>query len=122
MAKVITRAALEVMLQESKEANAQLVQELESAKRANAEKDAAYEKMREHATETVKNQEEIIKDNNRTIYKQATRISELTAERDEAESKLQIANVKHEKLVDELCEHMGWFRRWTWDLKHANNG
>ena len=122
MAKVITRAALEVMLQESKEANAQLVQELESAKRINAEKDAACERLKQDAEKRAQFYRQEAEERGKTISAQATRISELTAERDEAESKLQIANVKHEKLVDELCEHMGWFRRWTWDLKHANNG
>lgn len=56
------------------------------------------------------------------VDKQASEISKLQADVHNEESRRIKESVEHKKLVDELFEHMGWFRRLIWRFDHAEKG
>lgn len=72
------------------------------------------------ANTRIKQMREAMEESDKTIGEQAMTISKQAAEIAEVQSRLLSERAQYERTVDELCEHMGWFRRWLWDLKHAN--
>lgn len=54
-----------------------------------------------------------------TIEDQRERITNLEADLAVANNQLLQERAMNEKLVNELFEHMGWWRRWLWNLGHA---
>lgn len=54
-----------------------------------------------------------------TIEQQSRKISQLTADFMVAQGNLEAADREHERKLKEMYDHMGWFKRMTWDWHHA---
>ena len=80
----------------------------------NKKKDGKYYLNKKYEAEVEKN-----KELQSTVEKQAAEISKLNWEIHNAETRRINERVAHEREVDELFEHMGWFRRLTWRFDHA---
>lgn len=58
-----------------------------------------------------------------TIKKQADRIRELDVKLDIRNAELKTAQTMrdiYKERCDAMLAHMGWFRRWLWDIKHMD--
>ena len=53
------------------------------------------------------------------IDKQMRTITDLNFQIGESEGKNLALSAKYEVLVNELFDHMGWFRRLLWEIKHT---
>lgn len=54
-----------------------------------------------------------------TIEQQSRKISQLTADLKVAQGNLKATDREHERQLKEMYDHMGWFKRMTWDWHHA---
>ena len=65
--------------------------------------------------------EEIVRANKAeaTIEQQSLKIRKLTAELKLAQGDLEATNREHERQLNAMYNHMGWFKRMTWDWHHA---
>lgn len=54
-----------------------------------------------------------------TIEQQSHKISQLTADLKVAQGSLEATEREHEHQLKEMYDHMGWFKRMTWDWHHA---
>lgn len=54
-----------------------------------------------------------------TIEQQSRKISQLTAELKVAQGNLETTDREHERQLKAMYDHMGWFKRMTWDWHHA---
>lgn len=54
-----------------------------------------------------------------TIEQQSRKISQLTAELKLAQGNIEATSREHERQLKAMYDHMGWFRRMTWDWHHA---
>lgn len=54
-----------------------------------------------------------------TISEQSRKISQLTADLKVAQGNLEATEREHERQLKEMYDHMGWFKRMTWDWHHA---
>ena len=55
----------------------------------------------------------------KTIEKQQSTISELTADLHRVKSSMETAEKEHERALNKMWRHMGWFKRWTYTRKEA---
>lgn len=78
-----------------------------------------YAILKEKHNKMKKNFLDIIAEKDNTIDLQKARITKLENDVAAAQNKLLTERALHSKLVDELFEHMGWWRRWLWNLGHA---
>ena len=60
-----------------------------------------------------------LKEAEATIEQQSRKISQLTAELKVAQGNLEATSRKHERQLKAMYDHMGWFKRMTWDWHHA---
>lgn len=65
--------------------------------------------------------EEIVRANKAeaTIDQQTCKISQLTADLKVAQGNLKATEREHERQLKAMYDHMGWFKRMTWDWHHA---
>lgn len=61
----------------------------------------------------------LLDDREATIDEQASLIKRLRNDLAESQNNLLTERAKNNKLVDELFAHMGWWRRWLWELGHV---
>lgn len=54
-----------------------------------------------------------------TIEQQSRKISQLTADLKVAQGNLEATDREHERQLTAMYNHMGWFKRMTWDWHHA---
>lgn len=54
-----------------------------------------------------------------TIEQQSRKISQLTADLKVAQGNLEATDREHERQLKAMYDHMGWFKRMTWDWHHA---
>lgn len=54
-----------------------------------------------------------------TIDQQSRKISQLTADLKVVQGNLEATEREHERQLKEMYDHMGWFKRMTWDWHHA---
>lgn len=54
-----------------------------------------------------------------TIDQQSRKISQLTADLRVAQGNLEASDREHERQLKEMYDHMGWFKRMTWDWHHT---
>lgn len=54
-----------------------------------------------------------------TIEQQSRKISQLTADLKVAQGNLEATDREHERQLNAMYDHMGWFKRMTWDWHHA---
>ena len=54
-----------------------------------------------------------------TIEQQSRKISQLTADLKVAQDNLKATNREYERQLKAMYDHMGWFKRMTWDWHHA---
>ena len=54
-----------------------------------------------------------------TIEQQSHKISQLTADLKVAQGNLEATDREHERQLNAMYDHMGWFKCMTWDWHHA---
>lgn len=54
-----------------------------------------------------------------TIEQQSRKISQLTADLKVAQGNLEATDREHKRQLKAMYDHMGWFKRMTWDRHHA---
>lgn len=81
-----------------------------------------YELLKEKYAKLEKERDEWKKDaeaKQTTIDQQSRKISQLTADLKVAQGNLEATDREHERQLKEMYDHMGWFKRMTWDWHHA---
>lgn len=62
--------------------------------------------------------EQLISEREKTAELQK-KVAKLNADLVSAEERLKSALIENESYAGQLLEHMGWFKRWTWKIKHG---
>lgn len=81
-----------------------------------------YELLKEKYAKLEKERDEWKKDAEAkqvTIEQQSHKISQLTADLKVAQGNLEATYREHERQLNAMYDHMGWFKRMTWDWHHA---
>lgn len=81
-----------------------------------------YELLKEKYAKLEKERDEWKKDaeaKQTTIEQQSRKISQLTADLKVAQGNLEATDREHERQLKAMYDHMGWFKRMTWDWHHA---
>ena len=60
-----------------------------------------------------------VKNRDTSLVNSEKKVAKLNADLVSAEERLKSALIENESYAGQLLEHMGWFRRWTWKIKHG---
>lgn len=78
-----------------------------------------YEKLREELIRTTQDGHKQYNEQQESIEQQSRKISQLTADLKVAQGNLEATEREHERQLKAMYDHMGWFKRMTWDWHHA---